>query len=136
MDRFLKVLLLVMWGAFAVALSQDLGGSQIGAGGLRKPGDCPKVSEGSEDYTQCSETCVDKDNCTTNTCDSDPECEGSFKCCRTICGTACVPPVFRNPCQDNFDCPWSLKCCEGVCDSDCVYQSKNKDPTQNQKKKQ
>ncbi|KAM5140794.1 uncharacterized protein ACMZJ9_014643 [Mantella aurantiaca] len=136
MGRFLKVLLLVICGECFVVLSQDPDNSQVGAQGIRKPGDCPNVSEGGEEHSQCTEICVDKDNCTTITCDSDSQCQGSLKCCRNICGTVCVPPVFKNPCENNFDCPWSLKCCEGVCDSDCVYQPKNKAPTQKEKKMQ
>ncbi|KAG8552543.1 hypothetical protein GDO81_004569 [Engystomops pustulosus] len=119
MDTSMKFVILILSGNLALSISQEE--PNWGVENVRKPGGCPKVEEG-HPISMCSNLCADKENCTVLTCDDDSQCEGSLKCCKTKCGTECLPPVFKSPCESNFDCPWTLKCCGGVCDSDCVHQ--------------
>ncbi|XP_053547794.1 whey acidic protein-like [Bombina bombina] len=116
---------IVMWGIFALTLSQEL----TEAGLATNPGECPEeILQHTSEHTDplSAALCDNKDNCT-----HDSDCLGSFKCCKTTCGMECVPPKFISPCRRDFDCPLSLKCCKGVCDSECVYETnvQNLNPT-------
>ncbi|CAJ0960438.1 unnamed protein product [Ranitomeya imitator] len=130
MGRSMMLVVLVLFGILASAISQELEEASGAAKNIGKPGRCPEVVEEdliSSTSTPCSPMCKDKESCTTQACDNDFNCEGSLKCCKARCATECLPPVFRSPCENNFDCPWTLKCCSGVCDSDCVYQHRKPD---------
>ncbi|MEE6523827.1 hypothetical protein FKM82_022898 [Ascaphus truei] len=123
MGQSTMLVLLVVWGFIALSLAQEFGESDMAE--AQKPGECPKeIAQHHNNPTlpPCPDLCVNKDNCTIQSCITDTQCPGSLKCCNTRCGMECSPPHFRNPCRGNVDCPWTLKCCSGICDSDCVYQ--------------
>ncbi|XP_075757393.1 antileukoproteinase-like isoform X4 [Pelodiscus sinensis] len=73
-----------------------------------------------------------------NRCVSDSQCDGTDKCCETICGRSCVPPqqgkpgtcpdvrihcAMHNPpnrCYFDSECPGFKKCCDTYCGKACV----------------
>ncbi|XP_053306238.1 waprin-Phi3-like isoform X1 [Spea bombifrons] len=121
--------LLILWGLVGFSLSKDVGEINIDTAEVKKPGECPEDiwdHKSASILPPCPDPCMDKDNCTTQSCVDDSQCPGSFKCCKARCGMECLPPKFRSPCRGDFDCPWSLKCCDGICDSDCAYQPQRK----------
>ncbi|XP_069835159.1 waprin-Phi1-like [Dendropsophus ebraccatus] len=128
MDKSMKLVVPLLWGILALTLSHELSEPNASVQNIRKPGGCPEAEKVGLLPSMCSDLCDNKDNCTIQACATDSSCEGSLKCCKTRCGTECLPPAFRNPCENNLDCPLTLKCCSGVCDSDCMYQPRKPKP--------